>query len=399
MQPVTRPGALILGLTANGVGALHSLNQLRQAPDPLIGIESGAAIGFASRVGHKRRCPPTYEADGKPLCEFVLSLAAEFDRRLVVIPCSDDYVQFVSNHRDALSERCLFLLPEKEMVDILLDKAKFDRLARELDIPAPAFAVVDAGPSPALPEEMRYPLVAKPLNTFKDNPLRKKIKVEEFASPEEWDEFFAPWEGSGASVAVQEKIIGDDTDVYVYGALWGPDAKPVSRFTGRKIRQFPKTYGSTAVATCRLEPEVVEKSEAILRSIKYRGLCDVEFKRERRDDKLRVIEINPRQGLWHRMGRLAGIDIVQDTYRLLAGESVAPIRQRPGNAGRWCYFARDIQRLKQDIKRTGLSSIPAWLGTYVTLPRDAVFSWNDPWPWASELWHLLTRRWTHKRRR
>ncbi len=395
----TRPGAAVLGLTANGVGVLHSLSALRPVPDPILGVEcSRRAIGFASRVGETRLCPPPWQDDGRPLCEFLLTLARQAGRPLVAIPSSDDYVQFVSNHRDSLEPRFRFLLPEREMVDTLLDKARFAALAAKLGVPAPAFAVTEAAPAPKLPAGFRFPVVAKPLNTFKDNPLRSAIKVEEFASPEAWDRFFESWAGSGQLVAVQEKIVGEDTDVYVYGAIWNGSAEPVSAFTARKIRQFPRNYGSTARAVCEFEPTVMEMSESFLRAIHYQGLCDVEFKRDARDGTFMIIEVNPRQGLWHRVGRSTGIDIIQDTYRLLSGDTVPTIRQRAAVSGHWCYLARDIQRLKQDLKRRP-ASLAGWLRSYLQFPRDAVFAWSDPGPWAKELWWLFTRRWRRKRRK
>ena len=83
--------------------------------------------------------------------------------------------------------------------------------------------------------------------------------------------------------------------------------------------------------------------------------------------------------------------------RLLAGDPLHPVRQRPGVAGHWCYFGRDIQRLKQDL-RGGVSPLARWLGSYAAFPRDAVFSWRDPAPWGVELWRLMTRRWRRKPR-
>jgi predicted ATP-grasp superfamily ATP-dependent carboligase len=387
-----RIGVVVLGMTGNGVGAIHSLRELSPRPDPLIGVGSDPHdIGFASRAARTLLAPSPSEGSGGPLARFLVGLSREVGRPLALIPSSDDYVAFVSDHRDDFEGRCRFLLPDRATVDALLDKARFAALVAELGIPAPASAVMAAEPDPDLPEGLRFPIVAKPLTTFKHNPLRKAFKAREFGDREEWNRFFAPWRGAGAQVAVQEKIVGEDDAVYVYGGLWDAAGRPVSAFTGQKLRQFPAAYGSTSRAVCRLEPEVFERSEAFLRAIGHRGLADVEFKRDARDGLLRIIEVNPRQGLWHRMGRTVGIDLVQDACRLASGERLRPIRQRAGVQGHWCYLARDLQRLRQDLRRGPRHALP-WFASYIVLPTDAVFSWFDPAPWALELRRLATRR-------
>jgi predicted ATP-grasp superfamily ATP-dependent carboligase len=314
-----------------------------------------------------------------------LSIARRIENPLVLIPGSDEYVQFVSRHRGALSASYRFLLPEAETVETLLDKARFAALVDELEIRAPGIAVVDAVPDAVVPDGFDFPLIIKPLNTFADNPLRQAFKVMELATWQDWKDFFSGW-SAGGQVAVQEQVVGDDGDVYVYGGLW-KEGRALCGFTGRKIRQSPPGLGSTVMAVCEWHEDVFEQSEALLRRIGYTGLCDVEFKRDRRDGQLWIIEVNPRQGLWHRLGRNCGIDLIQSLFRLLTGDSLPTVRQRPGISGYWSYQRRDVSRLASDLL-AGRARVGAWLMPYLSFPEDAVFSWSDPGPWAGEFAQL-----------
>jgi len=54
-----------------------------------------------------------------------------------------------------------------------------------------------------------------------------------------------------------------------------------------KLRQYPPDFGNTTLAEGFACEEISSKAIDILTKMKYHGLCDVEFKRDRKDNKLR----------------------------------------------------------------------------------------------------------------
>jgi D-aspartate ligase len=378
-----------MGLGFSGIGALHSLQEMSPRPDPIIGIDHNPKeIGYSSRVGPMLVAPPPWEEDGESLRQYLLDLARRYARTFVLYPCGDDYVRFLSRNRQSLSPRFSFLMPDAPTLDLLMNKSTFADLARSLGVSAPPSTLAEAVPGLVLPAGMRFPVVAKAITSFKDDPFWGIIRVRQFDSVEAWNSFFEAQQRPGCRLMIQELVVGGETCQYVYEGLWSPDAEEVLAFTIQKIRQQPPRYGSSSRAVSRLDPEVLEQSRILLNAVRYRGLVDIDFKRDERDGRLRVLEINPRLGGIHRVGRSCGIELVQAAYRMACGDRVPRAVQAPGRVGHWCHFSKDLQGLLPQLrKRPGL--IFPWLVSYLRLPMDAIFSWRDPGPWAAALRRLF----------
>jgi predicted ATP-grasp superfamily ATP-dependent carboligase len=382
------PGAVVMGLGFSGVGAIHSLAEMNPRPDPIIGLDHNPKeLGFASRSGHMLLAPPPWADEGRVLRDFIVDLTRRFETRLVLYPCGDDYVRFLSTHRESLAESCLFLLPEAGSLEILMNKARFADHARSLGVASPACAVVRSEPGLVLAEGMRWPIVAKSLTSLKDDPFWGILRVKQFDTVREWNDFFTAFAGSGHEVMIQEFIPGGDREQFVYEGLWSPEGKELLGFTVQKVRQQPTGFGSSCRATARLVPEVLEAGRKLLAAIGYRGLADVDFKRDARDGRFWAMEVNPRLGGVHRSGRSCGIELVWDQYRMLAGETITPRVQPAGVKGEWGHVSKDLRGLLPQLpKHPGL--IGPWIASYLSLPMDALFTWRDPGPYRASMGRL-----------
>ena len=118
------------------------------------------------------------------------------------------------------------------------------------------------------------------------------------------------------------------------------------------------------------------------------GLADVDYKRDERDGRIMVMEVNPRLGGIHRVGRSYDIDLVQTFYRHMTGEQVTPGRQVAGVQGQWCHLSKDLRGLLLDLKDNPARLFP-WFRSYFSFPKDALFNWRDPGPWVAGLWRLV----------
>lgn len=374
-------GAVVLETDVNGLGAIRSLRSIRPTPPLVIGVDFAKSIGFHTRLCRVIAAPPPHLDDGRPLCDFLLNLANDIGGPLALFPCGDRTVRLVSKYRDALSRFYRTLLAEPGQIESLVNKARFAGLAKCANALTPNDAVVNPAVNAAAAAGLRFPIVAKPLNLDGDDPVKRAFKVRLFNTSGEWDTFFAHW-NQGGQVLIQERIEGNDTDICFYGGVW-KNGSPICGFTGRKIRQQPKGHGSTVMASCERIDDVKHLAEQFLQNIRFTGLCDVEYKRDRRDGRYYLIEVNPRQGQWHQIGRLCGIDLIQAAYHALSGLNSVWPEQPIGCSGRWSYQFQDVARLVDDWRRGDLS-LARWIRPYFSLPRDGVFNWGDPRPWAME---------------
>jgi predicted ATP-grasp superfamily ATP-dependent carboligase len=169
---------------------------------------------------------------------------------------------------------------------------------------------------------------------------------------------------------------------------------PVAGFTARRTRQYPVEFGYTSSFVEIVdEPEAAAAARALLASIAYAGLVEIEFKRDRRDGRLKLLDVNPRPWSWFGLCRAAGIDLGAMMWALASGGTVQPASARPGTS--WMYLARDAAAAISLI-RNGRLDVPHYLRSFATVRSWAAFLPGDPAPGLVDLpltaWRVLTRR-------
>jgi predicted ATP-grasp superfamily ATP-dependent carboligase len=76
------------------------------------------------------------------------------------------------------------------------------------------------------------------------------------------------------------------------------------------------------------DPGIIEPAAELLRDLGYWGIADVEFKRDPRDGEFKLLDINPRVWLWHRLGAdNGGGEFTTTAYRLALGQNAPPIER------------------------------------------------------------------------
>ena len=133
---------------------------------------------------------------------------------------------------------------------------------------------------------------------------------------------------------VQELVPGGDEELYSLGSYLREDGEPLGLFSGRKLKQVPPLVGTCRVGEAVWVQEVVDAGLRFLRELGYHGISQVEFKRDPRDGRYKLMEINPRLWQWHGLAAACGVDLPLIAYRDLTGESVAPASMN-GAGRRW----------------------------------------------------------------
>jgi predicted ATP-grasp superfamily ATP-dependent carboligase len=302
--------------------------------------------------------------------------------RPVLIPSCDEAVEVLVHDRAQLESRFRILLPDDATIEILMDKWVFDRAVREKGLLAPrTWLLADPGP----PDD--HPRVLKPRRRYSRSgallePARMVARHRDLA------ELSSELKGDPDEYIVQELIPGGDDRVEFYGAFWKAGS-PVAEFTGAKIRQFPPRSGSTACARLTDDREVLELSRRLLKSLKYEGCVDVEFKRGL-DGARYVIEVNARPGLWHTLGELAGVSLPLVAAEVAYGDTPR-VTARPRVGKRWIYLERDLRTILER-RRSGEGSISEFLLGLPRVRRFAVLSLTDPAPFFRRFARLVLRR-------
>src|SRR5205814_1680031 len=119
---------------------------------------------------------------------------------------------------------------------------------------------------------------------------------------------------------VQELVPGGDDHLYSVGSYVARDGRALGVFCGRKLRQTPPVVGTCRVGEALWVEEIVDAALRLLRAFAFHGLSQVEFKRDPRDGRFKLMEINPRLWQWHGLAAACGVDLPRIAYADLVGE-------------------------------------------------------------------------------
>jgi predicted ATP-grasp superfamily ATP-dependent carboligase len=195
---------------------------------------------------------------------------------------------------------------------------------------------------------------------------------------------------------VSEVIPGEDRELLYFVFYRSADGR-IWHFSGRKERVLPVHFGSASFVVSMEAEDLDRVSITFLEKLDYRGLGGIEFKRDARDGSLKLIEFNPRFGLWDALGQRFGVDTAAVAYLdAIGAELPEPGRGRMGV--RWVSISRDV-RAAFRYRKEGLLSARNWLASLVGEKFWAVFSWDDPLPAvvaSVRFWLRLGRRLTAK---
>jgi predicted ATP-grasp superfamily ATP-dependent carboligase len=308
----------------NGLAAIRSLGR---AGIPVLALDHRASpLGFRSRYATAVRVPdPAIDEDG-----FVEAVAAT-GAPGVVLPTHDPPLNALARNRDRL-DGFRFPFPAWEKLEAIQDKRHQLEVAAGagVDVPETRYPSTAAEAVKAA-EEIGFPVLVKPQHPdgFKRATGKQAIRAESAA---EVESAFAEAEQFGPMV--QELVPGGDEELYSLGSYLGADGEPLGLFSGRKLRQVPPQVGTCRVGEAVWVQEVVDSGLRFLAALEFHGLSQVEFKRDPRDGRFKLMEINPRLWQWHALAAACGVDLPLIAYRDLTGERVEPASAN-GSGRRW----------------------------------------------------------------
>lgn len=387
--------AIVLTLTGTGLAAARDLYG-----------EASAVVGIDAdpwRPGrHSRQVQHIRGLSGLTLDENLLAPLERWsqtqDTPPVLIPACDAACEWVINHKETL-ERFTRVSPGyvDDEAGMLLDKHRFGERCVELGIDVPLTVVPrDRADVAAFIAAAGLPCIVKPRE---GHLWRHRLRGQKLLIPNTEREVYELLDdviGDPTAVVLQELVPGDESQLVVGAVLTDERGDTRHVLTARKVRQFPRDFGSGSLVRTEHLPDVRALSEAVVGQLGYRGICGTEFKLDPRNGRLRLIEINPRPTLWFDLCRAAGTHLIRAHWHELATGRMLPIRpQRDGVT--WRYWARDLIALAQAHGRTPLRFL-------LELQRSphadtlATMALRDPRTIAATLAHTAYQAVSHLRR-
>jgi D-aspartate ligase len=189
---------------------------------------------------------------------------------------------------------------------------------------------------------------------------------------------YATVSGAGIETLLVEMIPGPDSKLCSYYTYLDENSEPLFHFTKRIIRRYPVNMGGGCYHITDWIPEVQDVSLRLFKQARLRGLANAEFKRDDRDGKLKLIEVNARFTGANSLVAASGFDLARFVYNRLVGRAQEPLVTYVLGMRLWDPEA-DFHAFRE-LRRRGQLTFREWIASLMHRQVLMFFRWYDPWP-------------------
>jgi predicted ATP-grasp superfamily ATP-dependent carboligase len=371
------PPALLLG----GLNLVRALG-LARIP-VIVASAEGDNPAFASRFCTRALVLPPPERRTELLDALMCAgerAYAEAGERVPLFYGDDDMLALVHAERQPLERWFAFLLNEPATAAALLDKGRFQTLARARRLPVPRAL--------KLSELAQHdgPVIVKPRSKagWENAAVHRDLmgagaKARRFSSGRAAlaHPLVARY---GEELAFQEYIDGDDRELWSFHGFAARDGTMLASFTGRKLRTYPALVGESSFIELVPNADLERAGREIAERLELKGVFKMDLKRDRAG-RFHLLEINARYNLWHYLGAKNGVNLPAIAYRYLRrGER--PERATAGSLYRWLCPRLDWPAYREAAARREIT-LARYLASLLERPKVYdLFSWTDPRPFV-----------------
>lgn len=355
---------VVLGLWINGATILRNLSKKGYE---MWGItHDPKEEGLCSGYGKKLICPnPEHEFD--KWVSFMIHLGKNIKGEPALIPTSDIYVLALDKASNKLKKYFRFYKLKNNLQTKLTSKLNQHILAEKHNFPCPKWERASKSSEfVSFAKKINKPVLLKPEFSpdWKTDEAQKALdeaKVLIVSDINKAKKAFELASQFSNCLIAEEFIPGSDKNLLYWAGFVRKDGKVAGRIIGQKTRVTPPNEGSASFVELVDNPKLEKQCEQFLRKISYNGLCGIEVKLDPRDNKFKLIEVNPRYGLWEDIGIPTGVDVAHDAILELCGKT--PQIKRPLSfKQKWVALHRDVP-VFPEYRKLGEISFVSWINS------------------------------------
>jgi predicted ATP-grasp superfamily ATP-dependent carboligase len=368
---------LVLNCKLGGLAIMRSLGALGVR---IWGVDADAgAPALGSRYCRKRFVVPFQEDQPHSYLKRILEIGRHLGRKAILIPTSDELSVFVAEHADALGEQFLFPRNDPALVQALMSKEGMYALANQHGVPTAATlfprSVDDVR---RYADQVQFPVMLKGIfgNRLQQRTGKKMLIVH--GKDDLIDNYRKLEDPALPNLMVQEYIPGNDDQIYIFNGYFDGSSDCRVGFTGHKVRQYPVHVGCASLGICTWNQTVHDLTTTFMKTLGYRGILDIGYRWDPRDQKYKVLDINPRVGQAFRLFVAKNdMDVVRALYLDLTGQVLDASPPRVGR--KWLIEDYDLQSSLHYYQERTLT-LGQWVRSFRGVEEAAWFSWQDPAP-------------------
>lgn len=397
------PPAAVLSCIGGEETALNVTRALGRHGVPVIVVSESAQRPAAaiSRYCIEHVVAAPYSSQPEGLARALHAISQRHGAGIPVFPTADPDLDALNRIAAVLqSSRFVSTLGDAALISRLMDKSSFADLAREHALSVPpswrpadrtdVHSLIDAG--------VPWPLIVKPAFPFNWSPGlvavfrgRKALAVHsaaELLTLLDRIEEGTPGlpEGATLGILVQQLIDAPDDQHYDVHAYIDRQGCPRATFVGRKWRIYPAHAGSGAFIESVSEPALQQSTTEMLCRIGFRGIANVNYKRDAKTGRFWLLEINARVSQWSGFPARLGVDVAWLAYCDACGLPM-PTAKTPEPGIFFVDLYNDLRAARSYV-REGEWTWPRYTASLFKVRHSQVFDPFDLKPW----WALTQRK-------
>ncbi len=224
------------------------------------------------------------------------------DKKIILIGCGDSYVEQIIKHKKILNDNIIAPYIDEALMNDLITKESFYNMCDKHNLDYPSTFIYERTMGDRFNLPFDFPVILKPSSGIKywENEFDTQKKVYRIARREDLtsviNQIYAA--GYDDKLIIQEFIPGDDSYMRVMTCFSGQDHKVQVMSMGHVMLEehTPHGLGNTSVIMNDYNEEFSGKIRNFLDGIGYTGLSNFDTKYDQRDGRIKIFEINVRQG-------------------------------------------------------------------------------------------------------
>lgn len=272
---------------------------------------------------HSKYCSKMYLYKEEQLLEQLRNLGRQGAyTNWLLMPTNDAHVEVLSKNKAELSKYFKVSTVDIEVLNYFFNKRNTYKLAEKLQIEIPQTWMPDDW-NELDNMDLVYPCIIKPavMHTFYSK-TKKKVFV--CNKKQELEENYRkaiqiiPKE----EIIVQDIIPGSSENQYSACFMFDGEKALVS-LVARRVRQHPPDFGNATTYAETVENLVIlADAKKILKAVNFIGVCEVEFKYDKRDGLYKFLEVNPRTWKWHSIAEKSESPILMSLYNYVYNKKI-----------------------------------------------------------------------------
>jgi len=371
-----KPIAFVLGkYITTGLGVIRCLGRCGV---PVIWLDSAQKqFGFSSKYCVGINCPnPRYNE--KEYVDFLSRIGERLNHKGVLFPIGDIEVMSLLKNKSMLEKFFLFPMADLDVTNKLLNKKLFYKILKKLNIDHPkTYFPKDKSDLKSISTKITYPCIIKPSYSALFV-VDFKTKLFFAQNSKQLIQLCERAHSKKHNVMIQEIIPGSAKNMHGFNAYYDGSFNPNGVFMYRRIREWLLAKGNG----CFIESVKISMLEdtinQLIKKIKYYGIVDAEIKKDPRDNRFKLIEINPRCWMQISFPARCSANLPYIAYLDAIGKKFEkPISARENV--KWLNMTEDIRSSMKSILKRDLS-IFEWIKSYRGEKEYAFFAKDDPMP-------------------